>query len=88
MQGTPEPSENVRSLAIADSKGSADAKQAAESAQRRIDIAAEATLRLAEVRLDCASFSRGNYVWCCVSHWSSPLRRQSCLQDSLDESRL
>jgi hypothetical protein len=49
-QATPEPSHDARSLAIADSKGSADAKQAAESAQRRIDIAAEATLRLAEAR--------------------------------------
>ena len=50
MQGTPEPSQDVRTITIAESKGSADAKQAAESAQRRIDIAAEATKRLAEVR--------------------------------------
>lgn len=51
-QGTPKPSQDVRSIAIAESKGSADAKQAAESAQRRIDIAAEATKRLAEVRAE------------------------------------
>ena len=49
-QGTPEPSQDARSLAIAESKGSADARQAAESAQRRIDIAVEATKRLEEVR--------------------------------------
>ena len=48
-QGTPKPSEEARSLAIAESKGSADARAAAESAQRRIDIAVEATKRLAEV---------------------------------------
>ena len=50
LQATPEPSQDARSLAIAESKGSADAKAAAESAQRRIDIAVEATKRLEEAR--------------------------------------
>ena len=49
LQSTPQPSQDARSLAIAESKGSADARQAAESAQRRIDIAVEATKRLEEV---------------------------------------
>ena len=64
LQATPEPSHDARSLAIADSKGSADARQAAESAQRRIDIAAEATLRHAEARpLQWTPFLRAGSVW-------------------------
>ena len=65
LQDTPQPSQDARTLAIAESKGSADARQAAESAQRRIDIAVEATKRLDEVRHVFRSHACWHYLRLC-----------------------